>query len=119
MFIIIILSVLTFILGFVFSLQMVAVKAKKSQDAIFETFGEEEVAARVSRYSTAVAIAAECWSDPRTCDVEMDTRLGRVFAEKIAKYIDALQWCSGSTDFQPEGIASVGFEKICRPLMRS
>lgn len=31
----------------------------------------------------AIAIAAQCWCDPRTSNVEMDTRLAEVFAERV------------------------------------
>jgi hypothetical protein len=30
---------------------------------------------------------------------------------------EALIWCSGSNDFQRDGQASVGWEKLCRPLI--
>ena len=34
------------------------------------------------------------------------------------KFVDALIWCSGSEDFQVEGKARKGWEKICLPLLR-
>lgn len=37
--------------------------------------------------------------------------------EEIIKYKDALIWCSGSEDFQLEGKARKGWEKICIPLL--
>jgi hypothetical protein len=33
-------------------------------------------------------------------------------------YKDALIWCSGSEDFQIEGKAREGWEKICLPLIK-
>lgn len=36
--------------------------------------------------------------------------------EEREKYVDALIWCSGSEDFQLEGKAREGWEKICQPL---
>jgi len=37
---------------------------------------------------------------------------------KIDKLIEALQWCSGSDDFQhPDGKARLGWEKLCKPLL--
>ncbi len=35
----------------------------------------------------------------------------------IEEYKDALIWCSGSQDFQLEGKAREGWEKICLPLL--
>ncbi len=113
-----------FILGIAYSAWVMATKAQKAQNAVFKSFGENEESARLtSKYSTAVALAARCWCDPRTCGIEMDTDLSIVFAETIGEYIDALQWCGGAADFQrggdgvPEGIACEGFDRICRPLM--
>jgi hypothetical protein len=37
--------------------------------------------------------------------------------EAIEPYKDALIWCSGSEDFQLEGKARKGWEKICLPLL--
>ena len=34
------------------------------------------------------------------------------------KYIEALIWCSGSEDFQVDGKARKGWEKICLPLLK-
>ena len=34
------------------------------------------------------------------------------------KFIDALIWCSGSDDFQVDGKARKGWEKICLPLLK-
>ena len=39
--------------------------------------------------------------------------------EEREKYIDALIWCSGSEDFQLEGKARKGWEKICQPLLNN
>lgn len=37
---------------------------------------------------------------------------------EIKKYKEALIWCSGSDDFQIEGKARKGWEKICLPLLK-
>jgi len=37
---------------------------------------------------------------------------------EIDKYKDALIWCSGSDDFQLEGKARKGWEKLCIPLLK-
>ena len=42
---------------------------------------------------------------------------GRKEAEE--KWADALIWCSGSDDFQIEGKARKGWEKLCKPLLDS
>ena len=39
-------------------------------------------------------------------------------AVKVSALQDALIWCSGSDDFQLEGKARVGWEKICVPLLK-
>ena len=36
----------------------------------------------------------------------------------ISKFKEALIWCSGSKDFQLEGKARKGWEKICVPLLK-
>ena len=107
-----------FCLGVVFAAYVMATRALKIQDAIFEETGDDEESARlIPGYQQAVAIAAQCWSDAQTADIQMDTRLGLIFAQKIMQYIHALQWCSAASDFQPGGRAAKGFDKVCRPLM--
>jgi hypothetical protein len=44
--------------------------------------------------------------------------LALVFAEVIDNYIEALQWCSGSGDFQVEGKARKGWNRLCVPLIK-
>jgi hypothetical protein len=36
---------------------------------------------------------------------------------KLAKAVEALQWCSGSADFNDGGIAREGWLKLCGPLI--
>ena len=36
----------------------------------------------------------------------------------ISEFKEALIWCSGSQDFQLEGKARKGWEKICVPLLK-
>jgi hypothetical protein len=38
--------------------------------------------------------------------------------DKIFELKDAIIWCSGSEDFQFGGKARVGWEKICKPLLK-
>ena len=64
-------------------------------------------------------IAAQAWCQPETSSIEMDSRLAEAFADILDSYVEALQWCSGSNDFQPDGQARVGWEKIVVPLIRS
>lgn len=63
-------------------------------------------------------IAAQAWCTPETSDIEMDVRLAEAFADILDKYIEALQWCSGSADFNVGGQARKGWLKICVPLIR-
>lgn len=35
----------------------------------------------------------------------------------LREVLEAFQWCSGSQDFQQEGKARVGWNKIVKPLM--
>lgn len=104
-----------FAFGIVYSTWMMWRRTKKAQDRIFEKCSKARCL--MPRYQHAVTVAAQCWCDPRLMNIEMDTRLGQIFAKKISEYIEALQWCSGSDDFGPGGKAYIGFEKICRPLM--
>ena len=109
--------VLIFTFGFIggvcFAAWGMATKAQKMQDKIFEANSKDNRARRIiPKYQHAFAVAAACWCDPRTCDIKMDPVLGSVFAEKIAVYIEALQWCGGSADFGPDGKAFAGFQKM-------
>ena len=89
-------------------------------------FDESDEGQRLTaKFKIGIDAAAQCWCDPRTIKTFYDTELATVFAEKIAEYAEALQWCSGASDFQrggdgvPEGCARVGFDKIVRPLLRN
>ena len=50
------------------------------------------------------------------------SRIGNELAGKFSKssdaLVDALIWCSGSDDFQIEGKARAGWEKLCQPLLK-
>jgi hypothetical protein len=48
-----------------------------------------------------------------------DEALVELFEREIDKYKEALQWCGGSNDFQFEGKARKGWEKIVMPLIKS
>ena len=37
---------------------------------------------------------------------------------KQAKAVEALQWCSGSADFNEGGVAREGWLKVCAPLLK-
>ena len=37
---------------------------------------------------------------------------------KVEALLEALAWCSGSQDFQVEGAARIGWEKLCAPLLK-
>jgi hypothetical protein len=62
-------------------------------------------------------LAAQCWCDPKTSDRIMDHVLCEVVAKKFDQFLEALQWCSGSEDFQIGGKAREGWEKLCVPLL--
>lgn len=47
------------------------------------------------------------------------TKIDKLYRKEIDKYKEALIWCSGSQDFQIEGKARIGWNKICRPLLKS
>lgn len=47
------------------------------------------------------------------------TSIKEVQEETRKEYQEALIWCSGSQDFQVEGKAREGWEKICLPLLKS
>lgn len=64
-------------------------------------------------------IAAKAWAQPNTSNIDMDPWLAEAFADILDRYIEALQWCGGSDDFQLEGKARVGWEKMVLPLIRS
>lgn len=38
-------------------------------------------------------------------------------AAEVAKYKEAIIWCSGSEDFQNGGKARIGWEEVCKPLI--
>ncbi len=84
----------------------------------FNVEKQEDITMEQGNMPMARGIAARCWCDPRVADREMDVELGEVFAEKIAEYIAALQWCSGSSDFGHKGQAREGWLKIVKPLIK-
>ena len=66
----------------------------------------------------AKGVSARCWYRPATKHIPMIPSLALVFAEVIDNYIEALQWCSGSGDFQVEGKARKGWNRLCVPLIK-
>ena len=62
--------------------------------------------------------AAQAWCKKTTSKKVVDTELAEAFAEIIDEYIEALKWCTGSSDFAEGGQARKGWLKICQPLMR-
>ena len=65
----------------------------------------------------ARSLAAQAWCADATRHTEMDAHLADEFAVILDRYIEALQWCSGSGDFAPGGQAEIGWNKLCRPLL--
>ena len=45
-------------------------------------------------------------------------KITKLVTEAIDEYKEALIWCSASEDFQIEGKARKGWEKICIPLLK-
>ncbi len=78
----------------------------------------DEGQAITARFRKGSNVAARCFYDARVAHIQMDPMLAVVFAEAIAEYVDALQWCSGSKDFSVVGHARVGWEKIVEPLIK-
>lgn len=113
-----------FLLGLCWAGYCMGWRSERCRRAIWETKKSEEIPRLVPQFQHAIAIAAQTWCDARTINTPMNAALAQVFAEKIGEYIAALQWCGGASDFQhggdgvPEGKAAVGFDKICRPLMK-
>jgi hypothetical protein len=68
--------------------------------------------------SLSKQIAGRIWTDPRVSDRVLDPELAEVFAEKLAEYIEALQWCSAASDFQEGGEAREGWLKTRHLLER-
>ena len=48
----------------------------------------------------------------------VDEALTELFDTEINKFKDALIWCSGSEYFQLEGKARIGWNKICKRLLK-
>lgn len=65
----------------------------------------------------ALGKAAQAWCAPTTSHLNMIPELAKEFARIIQEYMEALQWCGGSADFAEGGQASIGWEKICAPLL--
>ncbi len=70
-----------------------------------------------TRFSRGVAARAWCCS--KTKKKVMDVDLAEEFANILDKYIEALQWCSGSCDFQIGGKARRGWNRMVVPLIRA
>ena len=60
---------------------------------------------------------AQLWCATETDSLVLNPILAEKFAELLDEYIEALQWCGGNVDFCPNGIARMGWVKICQPLL--
>ena len=67
--------------------------------------------------SLACMKVAIAWCQKTTENKEMDVDLAEAFAEILTDYIEALQWCGGSSDFHKGGKAHDGWESIVKPLI--
>jgi len=72
-----------------------------------------------SSYNSKLATWAEIYVEIGKSheDTLIANTVKQTLEEVEKKYIDALIWCSGSDDFQIEGKARKGWEKICLPLI--
>jgi len=60
----------------------------------------------------------ECVLCERAADaLDQLSELMREQDELLNRCAAALDWCSGASDFQQNGIAALGWEKLCRPLI--
>ena len=60
---------------------------------------------------------AQLWCATETDSLVLNPILAEKFAELLDEYIKALQWCGVNVDFCPNGIARMGWVKICQPLL--
>ena len=67
--------------------------------------------------SFALQKAAQAWCQEETSHIVMIPELAEAFAKILQDYIEAIQWCGGSQDFQLDGQARKGWESICMPLI--
>ena len=65
----------------------------------------------------ALERAAQAWCTKETENTIMDVNLAEAFADILDEYIEALQWCGGSDDFQINGKARQGWNKIVTHLI--
>jgi hypothetical protein len=68
-----------------------------------------------------IAIAMDGAAATEGCHTDVGTKLRLAIAAReteISELIGALEWCSGSKDFAPDGTARVGWEKVVVPLFR-
>lgn len=70
---------------------------------------------RVDVLETGKSDQSQCTDTTSAC--ESNPALVEAYA-LIDRYIEALQWCSGSADFGPGGQAREGWLKLCEPLLR-
>ena len=75
--------------------------------------------------SHAMEIAAQCWCDKEVAGVEMDARLAKAFAKRIAVLLETTEvvlglvaWMSGADDFAPGGTAHKGWLRTQRSVRR-
>jgi len=87
---------------------------KNARDEILTGIREKEdnVASKLARGKVA-----QLWCATETDSLVLNPILAEKFAELLDEYIEALQWCSGNVDFCPNGIARMGWVKICQPLL--
>ena len=62
----------------------------------------------------------DCENDPMWADhAEIPKAWCKRAADEIDLLREALIWCSGASDFAPDGVARAGFEKLILPLLQN
>jgi len=77
---------------------------------------EEEIANLIYN-NCKIGGCGQCEEELEKTVVIVQSLIDKAKEETAKEYIDALIWCSGSEDFQLEGKAREGWEKLCMPLI--
>ncbi len=91
---------------------------KKFEDAVNSDFKESSNATN-KKYHQGFIAKTDYWMESATVD-DVKSFISQLLLDERKeneKLKDALIWCSGSADFQLEGQAREGWEKICMPLL--
>ena len=84
-----------------------SVKDKTAQDLLWEYAQRRRAVDAEFSDDLETALRAAGFSPPG----------GAQYQSLLDRCLEALSWCSGSNDFQKGGMAEVGWERLCRPLI--